>query len=115
MSTATLFPMKFVIDEYTADTFLPYVGRVFKFESENVARSPVHLELLEVKRQRSSGRPAGFREPFALLFGLRGADALGTGFHRITHEDFEPADWFLTRVLDPGRDPHLACYEAVFG
>jgi hypothetical protein len=115
MSTATLFPMKFVIEEYTAETFLPYVGRVFKFESEDAARSPVHLELLEVKRQGSSGRPAGFREPFALLFGLLGADALGTGSHRITHEDFEPAHWFLTRVLAPGRDPSAPYYEAVFG
>jgi len=115
MPTGTVLEMKYAIEKYTADTFLPCVGQVFTFESAEAARIPVHLELLEVKRQSSSGRPTGFREPFALLFALRSAEPLGRGFHRITHDDFEPADWFLTRVLAPGRDPSLAYYEAVFG
>ena len=109
-----MLQMKFEIANYTADTWLPYVGQVFTFESTDAAR-PVQLELLEVKRHSSSGRPAGFREPFALLFALRSAEQLGKGLYRIAHDDFEPADWFLTRVLAPGRDPRLAYYEAVFG
>jgi hypothetical protein len=105
-----MLQMKFEIANYTADTFLPYVGQVLRF-----VPGDVQLELLEVKRHSSSGRPAGFRDPFALLFALRSAEQLGRGLHRIAHDDFEPADWFLTRVLAPGRDPRLAYYEAVFG
>ena len=105
-----MLQMKFEIANYTADTFLPYVGQALTFDPGDV-----QLELLEVKRQNSSGRPAGFREPFALLFALRSAEQLGKGLYRIAHDDFEPADWFLTRVLAPGRDPRLAYYEAVFG
>jgi uncharacterized protein DUF6916 len=105
-----MLQMKFEIANYTADTFLPYIGQVLRF-----VPGDVQLELLEVKRHSSNGRPAGFREPFALLFALRGEDQLGRGLHRIAHDDFEPADWFLTRVLAPGRDPRLAYYEAVFG
>lgn len=105
-----MLQMKFEIANYTADTFLPYVGQVLTF-----VPGDVRLELIEVKRHSSSGRPAGFREPFALLFALRSADQLGRGLHRIAHDDFEPADWFLTRVLAPERDPRGAYYEAVFG
>jgi hypothetical protein len=105
-----MLQMKFEIANYTADTFLPYVGQTLTFDPGDV-----RLELLEVNRQSSSGRPAGFREPFALLFALRSAEQLGKGLYRIAHDDFEPADWFLTRVLAPGRDPRLAYYEAVFG
>ena len=105
-----MLQMKFEIAKYTADTFLPYVGQTLTFDPGGV-----QLELLEVNRQNSSSRPAGFREPFALLFALRSAEQLGKGLYRIAHDDFEPADWFLTRVLAPGRDPRLAYYEAVFG
>ncbi len=106
--------MKFEIEKYAADTFLPYVGQTFIFESLDDGRRSVKLELVEVKKQ-SDRRPAGFREPFALLFVLRSEQQLGTVLHRIVHADFEPSEWFLTRVLVPGRDSRLAYYEAVFG
>jgi len=91
------------------------MGRSFLFESADAARLQVELELLEVTRQNAGGRPSGFREPFSLLFALRSSKPLASGLHSITHDDFEAAGWFLTRVLVPGRDPRLAYYEAVFG
>jgi hypothetical protein len=102
--------MKFEIANYTADTFAPYVGQVLVFDP-----SGVQLELLKVSRRNTGQVPAGFREPFALLFALRSAEPLGRGLYQLVHDDFEPADWFLTRVLAPGRDPRFAYYEAVFG
>ena len=77
--------MKFEIANYTADTFAPYVGQVLVFDPGGV-----QLELLKVSRRNTGQVPAGFREPFALLFALRSAEPLG-------------------------RDPRFAYYEAVFG
>ena len=105
-----MLQMKFEIANYTADTFSPYVGQVFTFDPGNV-----QLELLQISRRSAGQVPAGFREPFALLFALRSAEQLGRGLHRIAHDDFEPADWLITRVLAPERDPRGAYYEAVFG
>jgi hypothetical protein len=112
-----MLQMKFEIANYTADTFLPYVGQVLTFKPCDVATAgePVQLELLQVSRRNSGPLPAGFREPFALLFVLRSAQPLGRGLYEIVHDDFEPSGWLLTRVLAPGRDPRLAHYEAVFG
>jgi hypothetical protein len=105
-----MLQMKFEIANYTADTFAPYIGQVLMFSPGGV-----QLELLQITRRNVGSLPAGFREPFALLFALRSAESLGRGLHQLVHDDFEPADWFLTRVLAPGRDPRLAYYEAVFG
>jgi hypothetical protein len=107
--------MKFVMEKYAADTFLPYLGQVFNFESVDVAAQRVQLELSEVRRQESSGRPNGFREPFALVFTASGGALSTSALLRLMHDDFEAADWFLTRVMVPDRDPRLAYYEAVFG
>jgi hypothetical protein len=110
---------KFQMQNYTAGMFLPYVGQAFEFERPADARGivgeRVQLELLEVRKPNSGARPEGFREMFALLFALRSPEPLGPGLHRIAHDDFEPSDWFLTRVLVPGGDPSVAYYESVFG
>lgn len=107
---------KFEIAKYTADTFSPYVGQVLTFKPSDLASGEsAQLELLHVSRRSSGPLPAGFREPFALLFALRSPQPLGKGLYEIVHEDFEPSAWLLTRVLAPGRDPRLAYYEAVFG
>jgi hypothetical protein len=105
-----MLKMKFEIANYTADTFSPYVGQVLVFDPGGI-----QLELLQVSHRKADQVPAGFREPFALLFALRSAEPLGRGLYQLVHDEFEPADWFLTRVLAPGRDPRLAYYEAVFG
>jgi hypothetical protein len=105
-----MLQMKFEIANYTADTFSPYVGQMLVFDPGGV-----QLELLQITRRNAGHVPAGFREPFSLLFALRSAEPLGRGLYQLVNDDFEPADWFLTRVLAPGRDPRLAYYEAVFG
>ena len=105
-----MLQMKFEISNYTAETFEPYVGQVLTFDPGGV-----QLELLKISRRNPGQLPDGFREPFALLFTLRSAEQLGKGLYRIVHDDFEPSEWLLTRVMAPGRDPRLAYYEAVFG
>lgn len=105
-----MLQMKFEIANYTADTFTPYAGQVLTFDPGRV-----QLELLQITRRNVGQVPPGFREPFALLFMLHSGEQLGKGLYRIAHADFEPAEWFLTRVLAPGRDSRQAYYEAVFG
>ena len=100
--------------DYTADTFTGLVGQVFRFEpAENaVAGRPVLLELIDIS-QRAAGSTET-RDPFLLLFQLRSDTPLGPGLHRISREGFEPCQWFLNRVVVPGRAPG-AYYQAVFG
>ena len=107
--------MKFEMEKYMADTFAPYVGQVFSFESADAARKSVQLELVEVKRHKSGARPQGFREPFALLFTAQSPESFASASLRILHDDFAPSEWFVSRVLVPGADPRVAYYEAVFG
>lgn len=111
--------MKFEMRNYAAEMFLPYVGQVLLFEppanEQTDSCDAFQLELVEVRRPTSRNRPDGFREPFTLLFALRGLQFLGPGCHRIAHHDFEPSEWLLTRVLVPGSDPRAAYYEAIFG
>jgi hypothetical protein len=105
------------MSQYTGDTFEPYVGQVFAFEPPTDAhgnrRESVRLELVEILRSRPRGVP-GLRDPFTLLFVLRSAEPLGRGLHRLAHEDFEACDWFVNRVMVPGRDARAAYYQAVF-
>jgi hypothetical protein len=107
--------MKFVMEKYAAETFLPYVGEVFHFESVDPAGRRVELELSEVRRQNSGGRPIGFREPFALVFTAPDGASFTSALLRLSHDDFEPGDWFVSRVFVAGADPRVAYYEAVFG
>jgi hypothetical protein len=111
--------MTFKMQDYTAEVFLPYVGQVLLFEppadEQGDSADGFSLELLEVRQPRTHNRPDGFRQPFTLLFALRGSRPLGPGCHRIAHHDFEPSEWLLTRVVVPQRDPGIAYYEAVFG
>lgn len=105
------------MQQYTRELFESYVGQLFEFErprDQHAVPDRVQLELLEVSS--ASGSPAaGFRAPFTLLFALRSAEPLAGGLHRIAHGDFEPCDWFVNRVVVPGRDGRLAYYQAVFG
>ena len=107
---------KFAMEHYTAEMFEPYVGRIFEFDPggnpQEISGNRVQLELLEVARSTSA---PGFRPAFTLLFALRGSTPLGRGLHKIAHEDFEPCDWFVNRVVMAGRDPRAAYCQAVFG
>ena len=100
--------------DYTADTFAGLVGQVFRFEpAENaVAGKPALLELVDITQR--AARSTETRDPFLLLFQLRSDTPLGPGLHRISREGFEPCEWFLNRVVVPGRAPG-AYYQAVFG
>ena len=108
--------VKFAMERYTAEMFEPYVGQVFEFEPtadpQGASANRVQLELLEVTRKAPT---PGFRPPFTLLFALRGPTPLGGGLHKIAHDDFEPCDWFVNRVVVAGRDPRTAYCQAVFG
>jgi hypothetical protein len=103
---------------YTAETFLPYSGQVFVFEVVTAAGSahqPIRLKLDQVSPSKSGPIAAGFRQPFSLLFALADGVAAASGLFRLLHDDFEPCDWFLSRVIVPGGDARTAYYEAVFG
>ncbi len=104
--------------DYTRALFEPQVGRVFEFDrpgSEPAASDRVRLELLEVSGSPAAPATGEFRAPFTLLFALRSGAELGTGLHRLAHQDFEPCEWFLNRVLVPDRDMRQSYYQAVFG
>jgi len=110
---------KFQMQDYLAEMFFSYVGQVIEFDrptdASGISGGRVALELLDVRKPNTGAEAQGFRKPFALLFALRSPEPLGRGLHRIAHADFEPDDWFITRVLVPGRYPDVAYYEAVFG
>jgi hypothetical protein len=104
--------------EYTAATFTPHIGEMFRFEPSGNAGSngdadPALLELIEVTAGRGVAETS--RQPFVLLFAIGSERPLGPGLHRIVRDGFESCDWFLNRVAVPGRDPHAAYYQAVFG
>ena len=108
--------------ELTADHFVGRVGEVFRLipsvESPDASPVAYELELIEVRRAgkpRGAGGGATLREPFALLFTLRGAMPLGSGLHRLVHDVFAPDDLFLSRDVVPERNPRAIYYEAVFG
>ena len=114
--------MKTGLAAFAAEMFVDRVGEVFRLVPSVAAseetREPFELELVEVTRSRGrtpAAGGAGTREPFALLFALRGRTPLGPSLHRLVDEAFEPEDLLLSRVVVPGRDPRAIYYEAVFG
>jgi hypothetical protein len=100
---------------YTAETFVPYNGHLFAFEKVTGGPQGIQLKLTDVKAMASAAVTAGFRAPFSLLFTLSDGEPAASGLFRLLHDDFEPADWFLSRVNVPGGDARTAYYEAVFG
>jgi hypothetical protein len=111
--------IKISMENYSSETFEPYVGKTLLFEGPADGRGGagdrVELELLEVIQQQSGSPRAGFRKPFTLLFALRSSTPLGNGLHKIVHDRFEACDWFLNRVSLREGDPRTAYYQAVFG
>jgi hypothetical protein len=114
------------LQDVTADTFLPYLGRVIEF------RTPVtplasssgkvalvlaridrhgHLSLAESRNPATRGKRT--REPFSLLFESRGTQ-LSEGLHTIAHRDFASCELLLSPVGRPKADGTIY-YEAVFG
>ncbi len=106
------------MDDYARTVFEPLVGHIFEFDRPGppaATSDRVQLELLEVSGPAAGAAIPGFREPFTLLFALRSGEELGAGLHRLAQPDFEPCEWFLNRVLVPGRGVRHVYYQAVFG
>jgi hypothetical protein len=101
-----------LISELTADWLAPYTGQTFVFEGPGGEAS---MELVDVTRLKKHAGAS--RDPFSLLFAMRGQKPLDGGILRLIHRDFEPLDVFLQRVTVPDReraDPAAMFYEAVF-
>jgi hypothetical protein len=96
----------------TADAFAARVGEEFVFEG---AAGVVRMKLVSLAR--FPRHELTDREPFSIIFVLKGQDPLGLGLHRLVHPELEPFDMFLSRVMVPRlqkADPDGMFYEAVF-
>ena len=109
----------YLMADFTADLFLPHIGELFEWErpaSRNgTGEGNARMYLIEVARQPH--HPGACREPFSLLFRMKGQGALEWGLHTLVHPKFERCELFLSRVTVPqyGRkDPDGIYYEAVF-
>ena len=71
--------------------------------------------LIEVTRHLSYG--GARREPFSLLFLMKGQHALEGGLHTLVHPEFERCELLLSRITLPPserKEPDGIYYEAVF-
>src|SRR2546423_13070409 len=101
--------------QYTSDAFKSRVGQVFSFHRTADANDPpIQLELVDVQSSAHQAK-AGTRQPFSLLFALRGGDATPESTLHLRHEEFEPCAWFVNRVVAREHEHHMPYYEAVFG
>jgi hypothetical protein len=113
--------------ELTAESFRRFEGSDLRF-SRPVARGgilsrTVALKLTEVithdkTTQIEARNPEIYqkrsREPFSLVFELKGDKPLEEGLHRLIHKDIAACDLFLSRISQPRSDGAIF-YEAVFG
>ena len=119
-------PAAIRLQDVTADTFEPYLGRVIEFRapatpsgipSRNVALKLAkidrhdHLSLMESRNPATRGKRT--REPFSLLFESHGTP-LSAGLHTIAHKNFASCELLLSAVCGPKADGTIY-YEAVFG
>ncbi len=115
------------LQDLTAESFKPFEGSDLVFSrpvasggifSRTVAMKLAkvttheHVTRVEAQNPRIYGKRS--REPFSLVFELKGAEPLGDGLHRVIHRDFEGCQLFLSQVSQPRPDGTLL-YEAVFG
>jgi len=114
------------LQDVTADTFEPYLGRFIEFKApasaSGVSTGKVALRLASIDRhdhlsRMESRNPATrgkrTREPFSLLFESHGTP-LSAGLHTIAHRDFASCELLLSAVCRPKADGTIY-YEAVFG
>jgi hypothetical protein len=115
------------LEDVTAESFKPYEGLDMVFSRPvaggGIFSRSVALKLAKVTTHKSitqfeSQNPAIYgkrsREPFSLIFELKGGEPLGEGLHRIIQRDFAGCQLFLSQVSRPRPDGTLL-YEAVFG
>lgn len=114
------------LQDLTAESFRPYEGRDMVFSrpvagggifSRSVAMKLAKVTTHEHITQIESRNPAIYgkrsREPFSLVFELKGGEPLGDGLHRLIHKDFEGCQLFLSEISQPRPDGTVV-YEAVF-
>ena len=104
------------LGEFTAEHFLPHVGRTLTFlqpaDERGNPGAPVEFRLIAVDAL-ATARGAG-RSPFSLLFLSVNGETLARGLPRLVDPGFEPCELFLSRVLPPAGLPAGVYYEAVF-
>jgi hypothetical protein len=101
---------------FTAQAFTPFLGQTFYFHpSSERAAEMAELELIDVKAGTSDQLMLGHRQPFSVLFKLRGQGVLRRGLQHLQHPDMDACDLFLARVHVPESHPGAVYYEAVFG
>ena len=118
---------RFRLQDVSAESFLPYVGKTLVFESsagdQHFTSPTAEFRLAKVTPHESISRiesrnPATYgkrkRESFSLLFEQKGGAPLGEGLHRLAHADFEDFQLFLSPVGMPGQDGTIYL-EAIFG
>jgi hypothetical protein len=119
-------PAAMRLEDVTADTFEPYLGRFIEFKApisaSGVSTGKValrlasidrhdHLSLIESQNPATQGKRT--REPFSLLFESHGTQ-LSAGLHTVVHRDFASCELLLSPVCRPKADGTIY-YEAVFG
>jgi hypothetical protein len=115
------------LQDLTAESFLPFEGCDLVFSrpvasggifsrtvAMKLAKVTTHEHVTQIEAQNPAIYSKRSREPFSLVFELKGAEPLEDGLHRLIHKDFEGCQVFLSQVSQPRPDGTLL-YEAVFG
>jgi hypothetical protein len=107
--------------DFAAEMFQPLTGRKLAFlrpaQPPEAPRARVEMELIAVRTAGSAG-PGATRQPFSLLFTLRGEPPLDDRLlHQLAEPGFEDCELLLSRVHVPELDRRdgTMFYEAVFG
>jgi hypothetical protein len=107
------------MSDWAAGDFEGRVGEIFHVRSSGVSEQlTLEIELLRVGRTGAPAKaPAGIRtEPFHLIFRTLGRTELPAGLCQLVHEEFQPDEVCLVRIMPPvGMPADQAYYEAIFG
>jgi hypothetical protein len=98
----------FDLADVSPETFVPHTGSTFSVADAGQGVS--ELVLLAVEPAGEAMVPDA-RDPFVLIFGARGAHALGQGIQSLDHEQLGEIELFLVPIAPEGGD---ARYQAVF-
>jgi hypothetical protein len=120
-------PAKRGLENATTESFSPHLGETFAFlkppSDRGMVLSPVELRLEKVMRHENivqiearipALRGKRKREPFSLLFELKGREPLGPGLHEFARGEFKGCPVFLSPVQSAKNKGPIR-YEAVFG
>jgi len=118
---------RFRLEDVSAQSFLPYLGKTLLFErspeDRSLSSTTAELKLAKVIPHESISRlesrnPGKYgirrRESFSLLFEQKDGKPLGPGLHRLAHADFENFQLFLSPVGVPEKNGTVYL-EAIFG